>query len=241
MNAANPLVEVEENAYRHSQLNQAEKRSRWLELAGLFLRLGFTGFGGPAAHIALFRDETVKRRKWLSEQHFLDLLAAANLIPGPNSTELAIHLGYLRGGWPGLFIAGFSFVLPATGIVLLLSWIYATYGSLPQAGWLLYGIKPVIIAIIAQALWSLGKTALKDAPTVVIGVAALVLSLAGLNEILIIAAGAVSMLLWQGINTDPIIYTQLPCSPFPRLSWVSFNRRHWKKYLTALGCFSSRF
>src|SRR5919106_1848906 len=131
------------------------------EAAALFLKLGLTAFGGPAAHIAIMHDEIVKRRKWLTDEQFLDLLGATNLIPGPNSTEMAIHLGYVRAGWAGLVVAGALFILPAMVIVLALAWAYATYGGLPQAQSLLYGIKPVIIAIVAQALWGLARTALK--------------------------------------------------------------------------------
>ena len=130
---------------------------RLWEVAALFLRLGFTASGGPAAHIAMMRDEAVRRRKWLDDQQFLDLLGATNLIPGPNSTEMAIHLGYLRAGWPGLTVAGVCFILPAMAVVMVLAWVYGQYGALPQAAALLYGVKPVIIAIIAQALWELGK------------------------------------------------------------------------------------
>ena len=126
-----------------------------IEVFALFLRLGFTAFGGPAAHISIMHDEVVERRKWLSHQEFLDLLGATNLIPGPNSTEMAIHIGYRRAGWPGLVLGGLGFILPAMLIVLALAWLYVRFGTLPQAGWLLYGIKPVVIAIIMQALWRL--------------------------------------------------------------------------------------
>ncbi|HEX9675351.1 MAG TPA: chromate transporter, partial [Anaerolineales bacterium] len=131
------------------------------EVAWLFLRLGATAFGGPAAHLAIMHDEVVKRRRWLSDSQFLDLVGATNLIPGPNSTELAIHLGFLRAGWRGLIVAGVCFVAPAMLIVLAMAWAYVRFGAAPQAGWLLYGIKPVVIAIILQALWSLGRAALK--------------------------------------------------------------------------------
>ena len=166
------------------------------EVALLFLKLGFTAFGGPAAHIGIMHDEVVKRRKWLSDEQFLDLLGATNLIPGPNSTEMAIHLGYLRAGWQGLLAGGLGFVLPAVGIVLLLAWAYAEFGALPQAGWLLYGVKPVVIAIILQALWSLGRKALKSVPTALAGAAALALYFLGANEvILLFAIGLAVMLL----------------------------------------------
>ncbi len=160
--------------------------SRLTEVAILFLRLGLTAFGGPAAHVAMMRDEVVRRRKWISDEGFLDLLGATNLIPGPNSTEMAIHLGYLRAGLPGLVVAGASFILPAFFMVLGLAWVYVQYGSTPQAGWLLYGIKPVIIAIILQALWSLGKKAVKSARLGVVGAAVLGLYFLGANEILLL-------------------------------------------------------
>lgn len=174
--------------------------SRLREIVGLFLRLGATAFGGPAAHIALMHSEVVERRKWLTEQQFLDLLGATNLIPGPNSTEMAIHLGYLRAGLPGLVAAGISFILPAMLIVMGMAWIYLRYGSTPQAAWLLYGIKPVIIAVILQALLGLGRSAVKDRLTAVIGLAVFVLYLLGINElILLFASGVLVMLIrnWQ--------------------------------------------
>jgi len=132
---------------------------RLREVAGLFLRLGVTAFGGPAAHIAMMHDEAVKRRGWLTDQAFLDLVGATNLIPGPNSTEMAIHLGYLRAGWRGLLTAGACFILPAMLIVMGLAAAYVRFGSTPGAQWLLYGVKPVVIAIILQALWDLGRKA----------------------------------------------------------------------------------
>src|SRR5919199_4116414 len=133
------------------------------EVAALFLKLGLIAFGGPAAHIALMRDEVVRRRRWLSEQGFLDLLGAANLIPGPSSTEMAIFLGYGRAGWRGLILAGVLFILPAMLLVLAFAWLYVQYGATPQAAWVLYGIKPVIIAVVVQAVWGLGRTAVKGA------------------------------------------------------------------------------
>ena len=147
------------------------------ELARLFLKLGFVAFGGPAAHIAMMRGEVVERRKWMGEQKFLDLVGATNLIPGPNSTELAIHLGRIRAGWRGLLVAGTCFIVPAATIVLVLAVLYAHYGTTPTAESLLYGISPVVIAIIAQALWGLLRTAIKGWLTGVVGTAALVLYL----------------------------------------------------------------
>ena len=156
------------------------------EIARLFLRLGLTSFGGPAAHIALMHDETVVRRKWLDDAAFLDLVGATNLIPGPNSTEMAIHLGQLRGGWRGLWLAGACFILPAMLIVLVLAAVYGRYGTLPVAQWLLYGIKPVVIAIVVQALWFLGRKALKGGLAIAVGLAVLAGYLSGVNEILLL-------------------------------------------------------
>lgn len=160
------------------------------EVAALFLRLGATAFGGPAAHVAIMHDEVVKRRKWFTDQEFLDLVSATNLIPGPNSTELAIHIGYMRAGWLGLIAGGVCFITPAALIVLVLAMAYVQYGSLPQVEWLLYGIKPVVIAIIIQALWSLGRKAIRGWLTALAGAAVIALYFAGVNEIaLLFGAG----------------------------------------------------
>ncbi|MCW5875720.1 MAG: chromate efflux transporter [Anaerolineales bacterium] len=153
------------------------------ELILLFLRLGFTAFGGPAAHIAMLHDEVVTRRRWLSEAEFMDLLGATNLIPGPNSTEMVIHVGLHRAGWRGLLAAGIAFIAPAMLIVLGLAWLYVEYGHLPQAAWLLYGIKPVVIAIILQALWKLTPSALKGLGLTLLAALAVALYFAGVNEI----------------------------------------------------------
>lgn len=168
---------------------------RLKEVAAVFLKLGITGFGGLAAHIAMMHDETVRRRKWLSEQEFLDLVGATNLIPGPNSTELAIHLGFVRAGFAGLLVAGVSFILPAVLIVTALAWGYARYGAAPQTGWLLYGIKPVVIAIILQALWTFGKKALRGVLLTAVALGAAVLYLTGIHEIALLFGGGALMLL----------------------------------------------
>ncbi len=170
------------------------------EVARLFLRLGLTAFGGPAAHIGMMRDEVVRRRQWLSDQHFLDLLGATNLIPGPNSTEMAIHIGYVRAGWLGLLLGGACFILPAMLIVIVLAWLYVTYRALPQLDWLLYGIKPVIIAIVAQALWSLGRHAIKGPLTAFAGVAVLILYFLGVSEIPLLLIGGLGVMLIQNIR-----------------------------------------
>jgi chromate transporter len=160
------------------------------EIITLFLRLGFTAFGGPAAHIAMMRDEVVRRRHWMSDEQFVDLIGITNLIPGPSSTELAIYLGYLRAGWPGLVLAGVCFIGPAMLIVLAISWAYVTYGTLPQVGWLFYGIQPVVVAIIAQALWNLGRTILKGFWPLALATLVLVLYLLGVNVLLLLFGGA---------------------------------------------------
>jgi chromate transporter len=167
-------------------LSKTDRRGRLKELALLFLKLGTIAFGGPAAHIAMMRDEVVEKRKWMTDEEFLDLNSAASLIPGPNSTELAIHIGNVRAGWPGLIVAGVCFIVPAMVIVLGLAWIYVTYGQLPQVGAILYGIQPVVIAIILQALWLLSKTAVKNVWLGVLCFAALILTLTGINELVIL-------------------------------------------------------
>lgn len=169
-----------------------------LEVALVFFRLGLTAFGGPAAHISIYRDEFVRRRKWLSDEQFLDLLGATNLIPGPNSTEIAIHLGYLRAGWTGLILAGVGFIFPAMLIVLFMAWAYVRYGETSQADWLLYGVKPVVIAIILQALWSLGKKALKDFSLVLVGAVAVLLYFLGIHPIPVLLGGGLLILLYRG-------------------------------------------
>jgi chromate transporter len=153
--------------------------NRHAEIALAFLRLGFIAFGGAAAHIALMEEEFVRRRKWLSRGEFVDRVGAVNLLPGPSSTEMAIYLGYLRGGLPGLFIAGGAFILPAALMMLAMAWAYVKYGALPQVAGVLWGVKPVIVALLAQAIWSLGKTALKSRELMVI--AAIVLGLAAMK------------------------------------------------------------
>ena len=170
-------------------------RARLREVVLLFLKLGTIAFGGPAAHIAMMHQEVVRRRGWLDEQHFVDLVGATNLIPGPNSTELAIHLGYRRARWWGLVAAGVCFILPAFLIVLLLAWAYVRYGRTPAAGGLLYGIKPVVVAIICWALLSLIHTAIPGLLTGAVAVAALAAYLLGVNELLVLAAGALAVLL----------------------------------------------
>jgi chromate transporter len=180
--------------------DEPDKGEQLQELVILFLKLGTVAFGGPAAHIAMMRHEVVERRRWMDEQEFLDLMGATNLIPGPNSTELAIHIGRVRAGWRGLLVAGVCFILPAALIVLVFAWTYARYGSTPGAQDLLYGIVPVVIAVIVQALWGLLKTAVKGPLTALVGVAALVLYLSGVPEIPLLAGGALVVVLARGVR-----------------------------------------
>ena len=174
--------------------------SLW-ELAWLFLKLGTIAFGGPAAHIAMMEEEVVRRRKWLAHEKFLDLLGATNLIPGPNSTEMAIHVGYLRAGWPGLLVAGSCFIFPAAIIVCGFAWVYVRYGSLPETARALYGVKPVIIAIVLQAFWLLARTAVKSKLSGVIGVVATVLAFLRVNELLVLLAAGMTVVLCRTIVT----------------------------------------
>ncbi|MBY0274987.1 chromate efflux transporter, partial [Candidatus Binatia bacterium] len=161
-------------------------QARLRELATLFLRLGTTAFGGPAAHIAMMRDEVVLRRQWLSDADFLDLLGATNLIPGPNSTEMAIHLGHRRAGWPGLVVAGTCFILPAALITLALAWLYVRFASRPDAAWLLYGVKPVVIAIVAQAVLGLAPVAARTVALRLLAIAVAAAAVLGVNEFLLL-------------------------------------------------------
>ncbi|MEL6601999.1 MAG: chromate transporter [Cyanobacteria bacterium J06614_10] len=185
----------------YKNLPSPEKKQRLTELATVFFRLGTVAFGGPAAHIAMMDDEVVKRRRWMSRENLLDLMGVTNLLPGPNSTELAIHIGYERAGWAGLFVAGSCFIFPALVLVWLLAAVYVRYQTVPEVGWLLYGIKPVIIAVVLKALWKLGKKAAKDTVTTVFGIGAIAAYFAGMNEILmLLLAGLFVMLIKNWFN-----------------------------------------
>lgn len=203
------------------------------EIAKLFLKLGFIGFGGPAAHIAMMQQEVVVKRKWMSEQHFLDLLGATNLIPGPNSTEMAIHIGYDKGGWKGLIFAGLCFILPAVFITGIFAWLYQQYGQLPEVQPFIYGIKPAIIAIIIGAVFPLAKKSVKSTFLAVVGILVLVLSLFGISEIyLMFGAGLLAMALYYLQDTKntlqsfiPLAFLQIAQSPLlsetnTKLFWI---------------------
>jgi chromate transporter len=194
------------------------------ELARLFLKLGTTAFGGPAAHVAMMEDEVVRRRQWLTREEFLDYLGATNLIPGPNSTELAIHIGHARAGWAGLVVAGASFILPATLIVGAIAWAYVRFGSLPAVAGILYGVKPVVIAVVAQALWRLGRTALKSKILICLAIGAAVATAAGVHELVVLAAaGLLSVVLHRVPSADHgrSTHALLPALMSPRRTVVS--------------------
>ena len=185
----------------------APEQSRLREVVAYFLRLGLTAFGGPAAHIAMMHDEAVTRRKWMDDQQFLDLLGATNLIPGPNSTEMAIHIGFRRAGWLGLILGGACFILPAMVIVTVIAWAYVTYGSLPAVGWLLNGIRPVIIALIFQALWALGRKAMHGWLTGLAGLGTLGLYFLRVDNLVLLLGGGLIVMLavnWRRLRPQAI-------------------------------------
>jgi chromate transporter len=200
---------AEERALQASDVISEKKQVPLGELALFFLRLGTTAFGGPAAHVAIMEDELVRRRQWLSREKFLDLLGASNLIPGPSSSELAIHIGYLCAGWRGLLIAGTCFILPAALMVAGIGWLYVRFGRLPATAGVLYGIKPVVIGVVLQALWSLGRTAVKTTFLGFVAVFALVLSVFGLHPLLLLLlAGGVACL--PALRTSRVSLSVLP-------------------------------
>jgi len=171
------------------------QKEKLIEIAIVFFKLGSMAFGGPAAHIALMEAEIVEKRKWMDREHFLDLIGVTNLIPGPNSTEMTMHCGHERAGKTGLFIAGIAFIFPATLITGVLAWSYTTYGKLPAVEPFIFGIKPVVLVIIASAILKLGKKALKNWEIGILGVMVLIAAILGLNEITaLISAGFLGML-----------------------------------------------
>lgn len=204
-----------------SEAQVAHTRPRLKEIAYIFLKLGTTAFGGPAAHLAMMQDELVRRRKWLNQENFLDLISAANLIPGPNSTEVAIHVGHKMRGWPGLIVAGISFIFPAFLIVWAIAWFYVHFGSLPTSQAIFTGIKPVILAVIGQAIWSLSRTAIKDKILAIFGVGSLALYLIGYNEILILLFVAVMNLAFQ--RRGSLTRTKMLWLGIPTLLYIQFE------------------
>lgn len=204
-----------------------------LEIIKVFLKLGTISFGGPAAHVAMMEDEIVVKRKWLDRQHFLDLMGATNLIPGPNSTELTMHLGYERGGVLGLFLAGISFVFPAVCITLFFAFFYVKYGNLPAVEPFIYGIKPAVLAIIAGAIFKLGKKALKNWQLGILGVLVIAASLLGLNEIFALLGagllGAFFFYFQDKVKTNKVNFLPLILLQVPKMSLAT-----WKIFFTFL-------
>lgn len=174
-----------------TESSMKEPPSNLKDVAKVFLKLGIIGFGGPAAHIAMMQDEVVKKKKWLTQEHFLDLIGATNLIPGPNSTEMAMHCGHERAGWKGLVVAGLCFITPAVIITAFFAWAYKLYGSLPEVTPFIYGIKPAIIAVVLSVMINLGEKALKNVELWCIGIVCAIASLVGVNEIVVLFGGGI--------------------------------------------------
>ncbi len=185
---------------KYADLNKDEKKTRLFEVFKVFLKLGTTAFGGPAAHIGMMDAEVIEKRNWISRDKFIDLIGATNLIPGPNSTELAIFLGFERGGILGLLIAGVSFIFPAMIIILLFAVIYVEFGTIPQVSSVLYGIKPIIMAIIIQALYRLGKNVIKNKTSIILALGIFGLYYLGIREIPLLLISAVLMLFIKNVN-----------------------------------------
>jgi chromate transporter len=204
------------------------KKSKLKEIVFLFFKLGCIAYGGPAAHIAMMEEEVVKKRKWMSRQHFLDLIGITNLIPGPNSTEMTMHCGHEQAGWPGLVLAGICFIFPAAVITLIFAWLYVDYGQLPEVEPFIYGIKPVVLAIIASAIYLLGKKALKSVELGVLGGLVLIIALLGMNEIYALLSagifGAIYFYIRHGISENkvnsflPIFFLPAATSSFVSVS-----------------------
>jgi chromate transporter len=211
-----------------------QERSKLTEVAKVFLKLGLTGFGGPAVHIAMMEEEVVRKREWVSHQHYLDLIGATNLIPGPNSTEMALHCGQQRAGWKGMLVAGACFILPAVIITGFLAWAYQRYGSLPQVTPFIYGIKPAIIGVVISLVVSLGKKALKSVELAVIGIICAVLAFYQTNEIYVFfGAGLVGISFYL---TKTKFAAANAILPFLLLQGSEFRPApsHWKIFLLFL-------
>ena len=166
----------------------------------LFLKLGCIAFGGPAAHISMMEDEVVTKRKWMSRQHFLDMVGATNLVPGPNSTQMTMHCGHVRAGWLGLWVGGISFIAPAVLFTLILAIIYGKYGEVPAVAPFFFGIKPAVIGIILNATYKLGKKAFKGWQLIVLGIIVALLSLYGIDEFILILSSGILGMFWLNFN-----------------------------------------
>ncbi len=212
-----PNVTMEETKNRNSRL---------LELALLFFKLGTLSFGGPAVHIAMMEEEVVRKRKWMTHEHFLDLVGATNLIPGPNSTEMTMHCGNERAGWRGLIVAGSAFIFPAVAITVVFAWLYQQYGQLPQVEPFIYGIKPAVISMIVAAVYTLGKKAVKNLELALLGIGTIIASLLGMNEIAaLFACGGIGALLhlfkrWN----SPRMMLSIAAAPLLLMSSISLTK-----------------
>lgn len=205
-----------------------KQRKELTEVAKLFFKLGCIGFGGPAVHIAMMEKEVVQKRKWLSKEHFIDLIGATNLIPGPNSTEMAMHCGQERAGWKGLIVAGLCFIIPAVLITGVFAWAYQHYGQLPQVAPFIYGIKPAIIAVIVSLMISLGKKAFTSAQLVIVGIISAALALYGFHEILILfGAGLLGILLHVARNRNNTVQGIFPFALL-QLGYAASNIIDWR-------------
>lgn len=213
---------------------QPKDRSSLSQVAKLFLKLGIIGFGGPAVHIALMEEEVVRKRKWMSEQHFLDLVGATNLIPGPNSTEMTMHIGHERAGWKGLIVAGSCFIIPAVIITAIFAWMYRQYGELPQVQPFIYGIKPAIIAVVVSLMINLGRKALKSLELGIIGALAAIAVLAGFNEIYALFGGALLGIVMHWLkNSSKTVKGIFPLSLL-QISNPSISLSDFRLFLTFL-------
>ncbi|MDA9774511.1 chromate efflux transporter [Saprospiraceae bacterium] len=189
------------------------------EIIGVFFKLGCIAFGGPASHIAMMQDEIIEKRKWISQQHFLDLIGITNLIPGPNSTEMTMHCGFERAGWKGLFAAGISFIFPAVVITCIFAWLYTSYGHLPEVEPFIMGIKPAVIAIILSASYKLGKKAIKSVELAIIAGLVVIYALLGYHEIFgILLAGAMGLALYLIKQPKTKVNSIIPIIPLITVS-----------------------
>ena len=205
-------------------------RNNLKEVAQLFFRLGLIAFGGPAAHIAMMEEEIVEKRKWMTQQHFLDLIGATNLIPGPNSTEMTMHCGHERAGWKGLFVAGACFIFPAVSLTLLIAWFYGSYGQLPEVQPFIYGIKPAVLSIILAAVYKLGKKALKNTQLIVLALLTMIVALLGVHEIIaLFSAGFIGLVLHYmnsksgTINSFAPTLLTIPSLSSLKIGWTFFK------------------
>ncbi len=204
------------------------QKNKLVEVSQLFFKLGSISFGGPAAHIAMMEDEVVTKRKWMTHEHFLDLIGATNLIPGPNSTEMTMHCGHERAGWKGLIVAGASFVFPAVLITMVFAWLYQQYGQLPEVEPFIYGIKPAVIAIILGAVFKLGKKALKNVELGILGALTLIACLLGVHEIVaLFACGLLGLLLYFIKRPAKTLNSFTPLLLLSTLSTTAFLKIFW--------------